>query len=86
MPSNISLSGQLEEIAQAIRARLRRVNTCHGGMVDQFLQFCQKIVEIYEQGDCSHQAEEISKLQNESCLRINDNTQVIGLAVYFSGI
>ena len=73
---DIYSDSQLEEIAQAIRTRLRRVDISKGGAEDRFKELCDKIVDVANTKDMFEKEEKIEQLRKQPCIRIDAKTKV----------
>ena len=74
----------MEEIGQSIRTRLRRINTCSGGIVEKFTKMCKELVEISKMPiDARKPA--IQKIQHGPCLKIPHQTKDGSYRNYFPG-
>ncbi|CAG5100187.1 Oidioi.mRNA.OKI2018_I69.XSR.g16884.t3.cds [Oikopleura dioica] len=72
---DIYSDSQLEEIAQAIRTRLRRVDISKGGAEDKFKELCEKIVDVVNTKDMFEKEEKIDLLRKQPCIRIDAKTK-----------
>jgi len=72
---DIYSDSQLEEIAQAIRTRLRRVDISKGGAEDRFKELCDKIVDVANTKDMFEKEEKIEQLRKQPCIRIDAKTK-----------